>query len=62
MATHYLLNTALSSLDKNGFVMAYCVTYKRPSIVNHDILLAKLEFRGISGIANKLMKSYLNSR
>jgi hypothetical protein len=43
--------------------MAYFETHKRPfDCVNHDILLAKLEFCGVSGIANKLMKSYLNNR
>jgi len=29
--------------------------------VSHDILLAKKEFYGISGIANKLMRSYLEN-
>ena len=30
--------------------------------VNHDILLSKLNFYGISGIANKLLKSYIKDR
>jgi hypothetical protein len=30
--------------------------------VNHNILLAKMEFYGISGIVNKWMKSYLENR
>ena len=30
--------------------------------VNHDILLARIEFYGICGIANKLMRSYLENR
>ena len=30
--------------------------------VNHDILLSKLNFYGISGIANKLLKSYTKDR
>jgi len=30
--------------------------------VNHDILLARIEFYGISDIINKLMRSYLENR
>jgi len=63
MATHYLLNTILSSLDKKKFVGGlFCNLQKAFNCVNHNILLAKLEFYGISGTANKLMKSHLNNR
>jgi hypothetical protein len=63
MASNYLLNTVLSSLDKKGFVGGlFCELQKAFNCVNYDTLLAKLEFYGISGIAKKLMKSYLNNQ
>jgi len=30
--------------------------------VNYDILLSEIKFYGISGVANKLMESYLRNR
>src|SRR5215510_14963475 len=63
MATHYLLNTVLSFLDKQKIAGGlFCDLQKAFDCVNHNILLTKLEFYGISGIANQLMRSYLNHR
>ena len=43
--------------------MVYSVTYRKQfDCINHEILLGKLKFYGISGIANKLMESYLENR
>jgi hypothetical protein len=56
MATFRLLNTVLSSLDRKRFVGGlFCNLQKAVDYVNHDILLAKMEFYEISGIVNKLM-------
>jgi ABC-type amino acid transport system permease subunit len=60
MATYTLFNNVLSSLDKKNFVGGlFCDLQKAFDFVNHNILLAKTEFYGISGIVNKLMNSYL---
>jgi hypothetical protein len=63
MATYTLLNNILSSLDKKNFVgELFCDLQKAFDCVNHNILMAKMEFYGISGIVNKLMRSYLENR
>jgi len=63
MATLYLLNTALSSLDEQKIVGGlFCDLQKALDCVNHNILLAKLECYGVSGTTNKLLQSYLSSQ
>jgi len=63
MATYTLLNNVLSSQDRKNFVgELFCDLQKAFYCVNHNILLAKMEFYGISGIVNKLMRSYLENR
>jgi hypothetical protein len=63
MASYALLNTVLSSLDKKHFVgWVFCDLQKAFDCVNYNTLLTKLEFYGISGVSNELMRSYPNHR
>jgi hypothetical protein len=63
MATFTLLNEVLLALDRKNFVgRLFCDLQRAFDYVNHDILLAKMEFYEISGIENKLMRSYLENR
>jgi len=62
-AIYTLLNNVLSSFDRRNLVGGLlCDLQKAFDCVNHEILLAKMKFYGISGIAGKLMESYLENR
>jgi hypothetical protein len=55
--------TVLSSLDEQKIVGGlFCDLQKAFDCVNHNILLVKLEFYGVSGTTNKLLQSYLSNR
>jgi len=59
IATFTLLNKVLSSLDRKNFVGGlFCNLQKAFHCVNHDILLARIEFYEIICIVNKLMISF----
>jgi len=58
MATHALLNNIQLSLDKKRLVHGiFCDLQKAFDCVYHNILLEKMIYYGITGIAYKLMQS-----
>jgi hypothetical protein len=62
-ATYTLTNEILKALNNKLIVgVIFCDLEKAFGCVNHDILLSKLEFCGVTGRDNVLYKSYLNDR
>jgi len=62
-AMYAFLHKVLSSLDKRHYIGGlFCDLQKAFDCVNHDILLTKMKFYGITSIAYNLIRSYLNNR
>jgi len=62
-ASYKLSDDILNALNNRLIVGGiFCDVQKAFSCVNHNILLSKLEFYGITWITYKLLKSYLKGR
>jgi hypothetical protein len=62
-ATIVLLNLILTAFDNNKYVGGlFCDIHKAFDSVHHELLFVKLEYYGIKGIVNKLIRSYLKNR
>lgn len=62
-ASYRLINEILNALNNKILVgVIFCDLKKASDCVSYDILLSKLEFYGIVGKANALVKSYLKDR
>ena len=58
-----LINNILSSLNDKILVGGLLCDLKKVfDWVNYDILLLKIKFYGIVGVAHKLMESYIRNR
>jgi len=58
----YVNNTLLSLNNKIIVGGLFCDLQKAFDCVNYDILLSKIKFYGITGVAIKLMEFYLRNR
>jgi len=62
-ASHTLLNEILEAMNSKQMVGGiFCDLHKAFDCINHNVLLEKLKFYGVSGKFYNLVKLYLNGR
>ena len=62
-ATFRLTDTILNSLNEKLHIGGiFCDVAKAFDCVNHNVLLPKLNYQGVTGIANDWFRSYLSER
>ena len=63
LASLELVNRLLSKMDKGGVPLAICIDLSKAfDTLDHDILLYKLKFYGLTGKSIHLIKCYLTNR
>ena len=62
-AIYQLINKILTALDNKDWVGGiFCDLSRTFDLADHDLLIEKLKFYGVTGTASKLVKSYLSNR
>jgi hypothetical protein len=63
LAIFKLINQIFTSINNKDAVCGiFCDVSKAFDTVNHEILISKLKYYGVIGIAGELIKSYLSNR
>jgi len=62
-ASYILLNEILTALNNKEMVgRIFCDIYKAFNCINHNVLLEKMKFYGVSGKFYNLVQSYLDGK